>query len=633
MSNHNLCGKGILLKASGCASKIDIFAISSVIIPFCLYLLTLAPSVTFFDSGEFITAIHSLGSPHSPGYPLFVLFAKPFTWLPFGNIAFRVNIATALSAACACYGVYLLVTFMVNGNRQGSEQEGLSFIARPAALGASLTFAFSSRLWLQSNHDKPYPLLAFLAAIIFYLLLVWRKKFVHGEECPGYIYLGAFLCGLAFGAHQSMVLLVPSYAWLVLSADWRMIRRIKEQILAGTFFVLGFSVYLYLPIRASRGPLLNWGDPQTLTQFSWHFLRKGYPSEKVHRDMALLWKQLSAFNIVHEFTVVGLALLVTGLLAYLFVRRDEVIAFLIGVFVFLAVLAVHQNTPEEMIFLTEEFFTPLYLLSAVFIGLGTSFLLKKAVQGIKLSGIRAVFVHLASGVIIFALPAALCAMHFHENDQHENYIAYDYANNTFRSLAPGSVLFTWGDSGAFPLWYLQGVERMREDLVLIHTPHLAFEWYLDSFPGVFGRSALRTVPPQYQSPSNLVHLAVAEQISARPVYVDFSTRYSVKLEGYGLRQSGICYRVENGAGKAKLPPGLEVWNFYSLRGLVGDSIPFRDIDTSKAILIYAISRLEAGETLLSFGRRDEGYAELKKAVQLAPGLATQVRQIEREYAK
>ncbi|HKZ17137.1 MAG TPA: DUF2723 domain-containing protein, partial [Geobacteraceae bacterium] len=60
--------------------KIDFFAVLSVVIPFFFYLLTLAPSVTFFDSGEFITAIQSLGSPHSPGYPLFVLFAKPFTW-------------------------------------------------------------------------------------------------------------------------------------------------------------------------------------------------------------------------------------------------------------------------------------------------------------------------------------------------------------------------------------------------------------------------------------------------------------------------------------------------------------------------------------------------------------------------
>lgn len=69
--------------------RIDPFAVLSFTIPLAVYLLTLAPSVTFFDSGEFITAIHSLGTAHSPGYPLFVNYGKPFTWLPFGTIAFR----------------------------------------------------------------------------------------------------------------------------------------------------------------------------------------------------------------------------------------------------------------------------------------------------------------------------------------------------------------------------------------------------------------------------------------------------------------------------------------------------------------------------------------------------------------
>src|SRR5512137_3222994 len=92
---------------------LDPWGILSVIIPFSIYLLTLAPSVTFFDSGEFITAIYSLGSAHSPGYPLFINYANPFTYLPFGNVAFRVNIATAISAAAACYGVYLLTSHLL----------------------------------------------------------------------------------------------------------------------------------------------------------------------------------------------------------------------------------------------------------------------------------------------------------------------------------------------------------------------------------------------------------------------------------------------------------------------------------------------------------------------------------------
>ena len=57
--------------------KTDIFLILSFLLPFALYMITLAPSVTFFDSGEFLTATASLGSAHSPGYPLFLMYAKP----------------------------------------------------------------------------------------------------------------------------------------------------------------------------------------------------------------------------------------------------------------------------------------------------------------------------------------------------------------------------------------------------------------------------------------------------------------------------------------------------------------------------------------------------------------------------
>jgi hypothetical protein len=104
--------------------RVDPFAILAFLAPFCLYLATLAPSVTFFDSGEFITATASLGTAHSPGYPLFINYANPFTWLPFGSIAFRVNLATAVSAAAACYGVYLLVCEILAVPRRGNAASG-----------------------------------------------------------------------------------------------------------------------------------------------------------------------------------------------------------------------------------------------------------------------------------------------------------------------------------------------------------------------------------------------------------------------------------------------------------------------------------------------------------------------------
>jgi hypothetical protein len=607
--------------------RLDAFAILSFCIPLFLYLLTLAPSVTFFDSGEFITAVSSLGVAHSPGYPLFVNYAKPFTWLPFGSIAFRVNIATAVSAGLACYGVYLLVSHLLKDEELPGDffRHARGFVA----LCAAVTFAGTARLWLQSNHDKPYPLLAFICAIVFYLMLLWRDSVDRDAERPSYVYLGAFLCGLGTGAHQIMVLMIPTYAFLLISKNWRVIFRIKELVLAFAFGILGFAIHLHLIVRALQKPLLNWGDSKNLTQFLWNMLRKGYPTEKPVRSLELLWAQVNAFNVPYEFTVVGLVLLVIGLAAFLGRKRDLVISYAISVLSFLLVIAGYFNTPLELIFLTEEFFTPLYLLSAVFIGLGMFRLVQEVAGRLPeaLAAKRPLCRALLSLVMI--LPLCVCALHYQENDQHENYIAFDYASNSLKSLPQRSILYTWGDSGAFPLWYLQGVERMRDDLDLLHTPHLVFGWYLDGFPELFRRSALRSVPFESISPEEALFISVAEQFDSRPVFIDFSTRYSVGFREFLPHQRGICYRLER-AGTPLSIPDPDVWQLYTLRGIVGGDMFFRDLDTGKAIQIYAAAHMEAGESLLKLGYR-AGIAELEAARRISPELGAQISQLYRSF--
>ena len=606
--------------------RIDVVAVLSFIIPLLVYLLTLAPTVTFFDSGEFVTAIASLGSAHSPGYPLFISYAKPFTWLPFGNTAFRVNFATAISAAAACYGVYLLVCHLLDGEEAVGPTDATLF-RKGAALGAALAFSFTPRLWLQSNHDKPYPLVAFIAALVFYLVLLWRDRYREGDERPGYIYLGAFLCGQAFGAHQTIVLLLPAYAYLLLSLEWRLVTRVKEMVLMLFFGLLGFSVYLHIPIRASQKPLLNWGDASSLSQFLWHFLRQGYPVEKPQRDLILLWDQVNAYNVPHEFTWLGMALMLIGMAAFIRRRRDEVLAYVIGLIFFLLVIVGYFNTPGDMIFLTEEFFTPLYLYSAVFIGLGLFALLRAGCVRIPKEKFSSVPVLVSVGILTLGLPAGLCALNYYENDQHENYIAFDYASNTLRTLPQGTSLFTWGDSGAFPLWYLQGVERMREDLALLHTPHLVFPWYLDGFPELFSKSVLRTAPLDTMNPDNVLLVAISEQIGRRPVFVDFSTRYSVTFSEFILQQFGICYRLEPKREGVVYPPDLSVWQYYTLRGLYGNEMPFRDLDTGKAILIYANAALEEGELLMRLGKKSQGMEALSRAVLISPEMKAAAQQV------
>lgn len=609
--------------------RMDTFLILSFILPFALYMVTLAPSVTFFDSGEFLTATASLGSAHSPGYPLFLMYAKPFTWLPLGNIAFRINVATAVSSSLACLVVYILTTSLLKKETL-LEDERFNLIAvKFAGLAAAISFGVTPRLWLQSNHDKPYPLLAFISAIIFYLLLKWQEQYREGSERPSYIYVCTFLAGLAMAVHQTIVLLLPAWFLMIVLTDWRMITRVKELVLATVFALLGFSVHLYLPLRALSKPLLNWGDSKTIHQFLWHFLRKGYPSEPPVRDVALLWAQIRAFNISREFTWLGAALTLLGLV-YLWKRnRTVLIAYLVSVLVFLLVIVGYLNTPMEMIFLTEEFFTPLYLLTAVMIGFGLFTLLGYAIRTARLPERIGAPVYGVVAVLFFTLPSALCAVNFFENNQHNNYIAFDYASNSLRSLPQNAIMFTWGDSGAFPLWYLQGIERMREDVDLPHTPHLVFDWYLDSMPRIFKDSNLRKFDTTSFGPDTALRIAVTENLGIRPVYIDFSTRYSVEFKDFQPIQRGIVYRVRKNNEPSGIPD-VSVWDNYNNRGII-EKQSFLDLDTGKAIMIYANGYMEAGEFLAGINRYQEANMMLGKAEQISPEMRVSVDQIRTRY--
>jgi hypothetical protein len=611
--------------------SLHIFAILSFVVPFGISMLTLAPSVTFFDSGEFLTATASLGSAHSPGYPLFLMYAKPFTWLPFGNIAFRVNMATAFSASLACLGVYILTLFLLKDEPLVDNPVFSDFAVKTAGFAAACSFSFTPRLWLQSNHDKPYPLLAFLTAIIFYLLLKWRDHYKAGDEQPAYVYVCTFLAGLAMGLHQTVVLLLPAWILLIVLADWRMFTRVKELVLSTAFAMFGFSVHLYLPLRATQNPLLNWGDSKTSTQFLWHFLRKGYPEDLHIRDYSLLWAQLKAFNVPREFTWVGAGLVVFALFCLWRRQRDVVIAYLAGVAGFLLVIVGHFNATRDFIFLTEEFFTPLYLLSAVLIGVGLFHVLGYAVSNARLPERYDLKVYILVLVLMLSLPVSLCAVNYYENDQHNNYIAFDYATNSLRSLPQNAVMFTWGDSGAFPLWYLQGIERMREDLDLPHTPHIVFDWYLDSMPRIFKDSNLRKFDIQNSAPEVSLRIAVNDLIDQRPVYVDFSTRYSVSFSDYVPVQKGIVYRLMR-VSEPRNAPDISVWQNYNNRGIL-EKISFLDLDTGKAILIYANSYLEAGEFLFDIGRYEEGMQMLNKAEMISPEMKASKQQVLMRYGK
>ncbi|MQY69884.1 MAG: DUF2723 domain-containing protein [Firmicutes bacterium] len=94
------------------------------LVSFGVYLKTLCPTVYIGDSGELIAAAYTLGIPHPPGYPLYCLLGKLFTLLPFGTIAYRVNLMSAFFASLTIVLIYLIVLEIQNTGKLANWQTG-----------------------------------------------------------------------------------------------------------------------------------------------------------------------------------------------------------------------------------------------------------------------------------------------------------------------------------------------------------------------------------------------------------------------------------------------------------------------------------------------------------------------------
>ena len=592
-----------------------IFPAISLLVSFGVYLLTMGNTVSFFDSGELIAASATMGLAHPPGYPLYVLAGHIFSYIPISNIAFRTNLASAFFGAMTVMVVYMITEILLRKIFKG---EDIDLKIRATALSASFAFAFSVNQWGQTNMSEVYAMNSFLIGLIILILINWRIKLI--SETPAerknrakHLWLAVFLFGLGFGDHHTILVVVPVAVFIIAITNWRILIDIRSMSLLLFFFILGFSVYLYLPIRAAQPLIMNWGDPETLDQFLWLFLRQGYPKGEMWREWSLLVHQLKTINLLYEFTIAGFILFILGLATSL--RRDWTYAGITAIVLLVLSVGViiYGNGPKENTFLFEAFHTPTYMVFAPWIGVGMFWLLFNASVYLKnilnCRNIGALWL-----IILIMLPAFLLSQHYAKSDRSRNFIAHDYATNELKSLSSDGILFTWGDSGAFPLWYLQYVERYQPDVLLLHTPHLASDWYVDEIPEL-RRNRLRRVPQNHRTPGMAVELITKQYLGERKSYIDYSSKYSFPIKNMNFVPYGIVYRHE----ERKEPTDPSVWDSYVTRDLVGGDV-LKDLDIGKAISIYGFCYYDNGAALLREGRRNTAIDMFKRSVAIVPGL-------------
>jgi hypothetical protein len=168
-------------------------ALAAGVLSLLLYWHTLAPGLLPGDSGEFQALSALLGDTHPTGYPVYLLLAKPFTWVPLGDIAYRVNLFSAVAAALTVAGTYLV----------GKLLTGRAW----AALFGAAVLAVSPTFWSQALIAEVYtPGAAFFMGVLLFLL-AW-----HTSGRPRDLFLAALLGGLSLGVHLSVALLAPAVA-------------------------------------------------------------------------------------------------------------------------------------------------------------------------------------------------------------------------------------------------------------------------------------------------------------------------------------------------------------------------------------------------------------------------------------
>lgn len=187
-----------------------------------VYIYTLAPTVTLQDSGEFITASYNLGVPHPPGYPLWTILTWLFTKIPISNIAWRVNLFSAVIGAITNGLVALLISrsgaSFLEALKQFTEPlapRTRDLICQAAGVSGGLILAFSDVMWSQAVIAEVYTLNAFFLVILMLMMFIW----IHKPKDLRYLYWAMFWFGMGLTNHHTLIVIFFTFAVMVFLAN------------------------------------------------------------------------------------------------------------------------------------------------------------------------------------------------------------------------------------------------------------------------------------------------------------------------------------------------------------------------------------------------------------------------------
>ena len=582
----------------------NLLALVLFFLTFIVYFNTMAPTVSFWDTGEFIATSHILGIPHPPGSPLFLLLGKFFSLIPISSdIAFRVNILSPIFSALTISLLFLVCNQFIE--RLNNYTSSDSFLRISSSFIASLTFAFTHSHWFNAVETEVYAFSGFITALVVYLILIWSK---NKDRDYNVIYLMTiiYLFGLGTGTHLLNLLTIPFIALIIYFSVNKLSLKnfiltafvalfvflmIQNGIIKGLpslalqigfysiliiifgivylayrsisnrntllsiittsilLIIIGYSTYFTIFIRSGQNPAIDENNPETIEKAISYLNRDQYGSmsllprkfdnipskisvvgKPVHqnlefsniqnRDYALyepskqinflfsyqikkmylryfLWQFAGKGSVDDSFvspfganknqdgvdwSQFGLPLaFIIGLFgAYFHFRNNKYDAFsLLVLFIMTGiaiVLYLNQDNPQPRE--RDYSYVGSFMAFSIWIALGIFGFINKVNELFLEKSIKKPASYFM--IIMFStfIPLKMFLANYHEHDRTGNYIAWDMAYNMLQTCKPNAILFTNGDNDTFPLWYLQQVEGIRQDIIVANLSLLNTPWYI-----------------------------------------------------------------------------------------------------------------------------------------------------------
>ena len=414
---------------------------------FVLYVRTLAPTVLPYDSPALLDVSMLqmqacvLGMTHPTGYPSYLMLTHLFTYLPFGDCAYRTNLASAVYAAVATAAVF--AAGYVLGRRVA------------AAAAAAIAFGLGVTLWSQAVMAEVYSLNATFIALGLLALFLWREG---GRD--RYLLLFATLAGLALTNHLTSGLLLPGGLLFAALVDRRKFADVGLALKGAGLFCVGLAPYLYLPVRSWMDPPFEANNPTNLERF-WYVvsggnLKGGFfafgPAELPGRVL---------FYLGHLQDNLHWGLLVAAVVGFgALLLWDRPAAGLLG---FLAIgwtfYSIENDIPD-----IEVYFVPTYLVLALAVAAGLGFLLTEAEDLLSRSpGVPRGAALAALSVALVLLPLLDARNSYARNDRSDDRRGREAIEDVVQNAAPNSTILHHRSH----LWYMVLVEERRRDLTLV----------------------------------------------------------------------------------------------------------------------------------------------------------------------